>query len=460
MLNSILIAAYLVFFAVLVWLAPRRGIYLTILLLPTYLVRFKIFQVPLTLLEGMILILFIGWLIRLGLDKKINLRAWQWLKNKLHPQTRSGAEINYNPIPAALRWPIVAWLIAATLALIISPQLQAAAGIWKAYFLEPLMFLLVFIFYIKDESSLKKVIAHLAILSLVIGAYALVQKLTGWNIPNPTWSLPEARRVTTFFGYPNANGLLLAPIAALLFASMWIKEKLSFKILNCLGFIAGLLTIIWANCEGGLVALLAGVLIILLVKKPTRLIAAGAIIIIAAIISLTPNIRSAVWQKITITDFSGQIRRAQWSETWQLLSDHPFQGGGLANYQNAIAPYHRAGITINGQWQPVEIFLYPHNLFLNFWTETGILSLISLFWLLLAVARLLCRLRHQNQSLPSEKKESGAILALGLTVGLITLIIHGLVDVPYFKNDLSVLFWLFVGMIIVLYNNTVIKKVT
>ena len=29
------------------------------------------------------------------------------------------------------------------------------------------------------------------------------------------------------------------------------------------------------------------------------------------------------------------------------------------------------------------------------------------------------------------------------------LLIHGLVDVPYFKNDLAVLFWIIIGLIII-----------
>jgi len=29
---------------------------------------------------------------------------------------------------------------------------------------------------------------------------------------------------------------------------------------------------------------------------------------------------------------------------------------------------------------------------------------------------------------------------------MIVLLVHGLVDTPYFKNDLSVLFWLIIGL--------------
>jgi len=38
-------------------------------------------------------------------------------------------------------------------------------------------------------------------------------------------------------------------------------------------------------------------------------------------------------------------------------------------------------------------------------------------------------------------------LKLGLLGALVVIIVHGLVDVPYFKNDLSLLFWLIIFLI-------------
>jgi hypothetical protein len=36
---------------------------------------------------------------------------------------------------------------------------------------------------------------------------------------------------------------------------------------------------------------------------------------------------------------------------------------------------------------------------------------------------------------------------LGLASAMIATVIHGLVDVPYFKNDLAVIFWLFIALV-------------
>ncbi len=33
---------------------------------------------------------------------------------------------------------------------------------------------------------------------------------------------------------------------------------------------------------------------------------------------------------------------------------------------------------------------------------------------------------------------------------MVVIVIHGLVDTPYFKNDLAILFWLIIGLLITL----------
>jgi hypothetical protein len=64
---------------------------------------------------------------------------------------------------------------------------------------------------------------------------------------------------------------------------------------------------------------------------------------------------------------------------------------------------------------------------LNFWLETGLLGLVC-FALLIFF------------SMKNYARKPSAI-KLGASLFLISVIVHGMVDAPYFKNDLSVLFW-------------------
>jgi O-antigen ligase len=108
-----------------------------------------------------------------------------------------------------------------------------------------------------------------------------------------------------------------------------------------------------------------------------------------------------------------------WAETWNMLKDRPVLGAGLSGYPTVFKPYHLAG--------HIEIFQYPHNIFLNFWTELGLLGVV-LF--LMTVALAFRRARNP-----------------AITASFIVILVHGLVDVPYFKNDLAFLFWLLIAFI-------------
>ena len=128
-------------------------------------------------------------------------------------------------------------------------------------------------------------------------------------------------------------------------------------------------------------------------------------------------------------DSSSSVRVIIWNETADMLADHPVFGGGLSGYPTAIAPYHEA--------KHIEIFQHPHNFVLNFWTETGPAG----------------PNRHHldfgdfflQRHCLSEEIQSW--LPLGLIAAMTCLLVHGLVDVPYFKNDLAFQFWVLLGMV-------------
>jgi O-antigen ligase len=111
-----------------------------------------------------------------------------------------------------------------------------------------------------------------------------------------------------------------------------------------------------------------------------------------------------------------------------MLKDHPVFGGGLSGYPGRVAPYHDA------YW--IELFQYPHNIILNFWSELGLAGLAGFLWIVgrfYAVAA-------------AAYRKGGEWLPAALMAAMAALLVHGLVDVPYFKNDLAFLFWIIVGL--------------
>jgi hypothetical protein len=123
MMEIILVILALLLFFLVSLKRPDISLGLICLSLFTYLIRFKIMGVPFTFLEIMILILFFIWLIKARIKKE-------------------------KIIFSSFFWPGTFLLLSGLVAVFVSPDTRAALGIFKAYFIEPILFFLVFINYL------------------------------------------------------------------------------------------------------------------------------------------------------------------------------------------------------------------------------------------------------------------------------------------------------------------------
>jgi O-antigen ligase len=91
----------------------------------------------------------------------------------------------------------------------------------------------------------------------------------------------------------------------------------------------------------------------------------------------------------------------------------------------------------------MERLIYPHNIFLNFWTEIGLVGMLAVLAIIGQATVFAWRIRQNDM-----------VLGSGFMAMLVTLVVHGLVDVPYFKNDLAFLFWILIASIFIAYAHT------
>jgi O-antigen ligase len=500
MLHTTIIFFFLAIFFVLALRKLDWAVMFIIAGLPLYLVRFSVHGVPSTLLEAMILIAFFCWLIfktRLADFFRGKYKVRDFIKNS--PWKKNGSTEDRKKYPFGIE--IVLLLIISLIAVGVAHFSSASLGLWKAYFFEPALLYLLILNLFQDSpllskegsgggfSGINKIGLSLAIGALVVSVYAIFQGITGIGIDNPLWAAAATRRAVSFFGYPNAVGLYLGPIIPVLIAFLLLpKDKcgllpdklcypLKEKNISAIGLSRGFLgfiillsflAIYFAKSDGALIGLVAAAVIFcLLANKKARI----AVIIIVAIVTVgiyfSPRIEKPLIRKVTAMDLSGQIRRLQWKETFMMMTGPAkIWGIGLGNYQQAVAPFHQKGFfyddgtdpnfhadTINSAavrartWQPVEIYLYPHNIILNFWTELGIAGLLLFIWIIGKVFFVSLK----NLTIISKFKiQNSKFLPLGLLCSMIVIVVHGLVDVPYFKNDLSCFFWILMAILVLL----------
>ncbi|MBI5654824.1 O-antigen ligase family protein [Candidatus Uhrbacteria bacterium] len=387
---------------ILAWRKPKFAVLVFPILLPAYLLRAKLGPLPTTLLE-------LCWFTTLlGVTLKQGWSIW-----------RGGLAKSRTWL-----WPVLAWIVATLIAVIVAPNHLAALGLWRAYILEPVVFFILLNGFL-DEKNRTIVFKAFAAGAIFIASWSIYQFVTGQSIPHPWDTDLLTRRATGPFPFPNAVSLFCAPLAALFFGLAFgairrPERSEAQQMILWLGFLSATLATLLAKSVGGTLAIGISVAACLLWKKKTRLPTIGAILLGIIILFSVPQLRSPTLKTLSFQGWSGRVRVWMWQETFDMLKDRPIFGAGFGAYPEIFKPYHKKTF--------IEIFQYPHNIVLNLWSETGLLGLLAFTWICFTWLRLT---RRHN---------------LIFALPLLAILIQGLVDVPYFKNDLAFMFWILAAL--------------
>ncbi|MBV8084152.1 MAG: O-antigen ligase family protein [Chloroflexi bacterium] len=130
---------------------------------------------------------------------------------------------------------------------------------------------------------------------------------------------------------------------------------------------------------------------------------------------------------------TGFSRLELWRATAAMIRDHPLFGVGLDNflyqYPHYILPEARNEPDLS----------HPHNWLLDFWSRIGVFGLAAFVWLEVLFFRMALKVARLSGGWERA-------LAVGLLASMVDALVHGLVDNAYFLIDLSLLFWLTLGL--------------
>ncbi|MFA6421948.1 MAG: O-antigen ligase family protein [Candidatus Buchananbacteria bacterium] len=401
----VLLSVMAIAFGIISYYKPLWGIYIITAGLPSFLLRFNIGGVPFTFLEAMILILFLICLLTKRIDYK-----------KIYRNT--------------FFWPIIVVLVFATISVFTAPNLAPALGVWKAYFIEPVLFLAILASQVHSRKALEGLFWALGVSIFYLSIFAIIQKFTGWGVPG-AFMKPSGGvdRVVSILNYPNALGLYVGPIIILFTGWLVAGSKRNWpSILKLLVIALGFTAIILAQSEAAIIAVLVCWFIMGIVYKKTRYFTIALAMIAVLVLVFFAGLRDFVLTKVFLNDYSGGIRKIIWHESWKMLKHRWLFGAGLSGYQYHIYPYHL---------NTFETFPYPHQIVFNFWTELGLWGMLAFVWVFIKYFWVNVKAIIKN---PGVKIMAFTFICVGIEI-----IVHGLVDVPYFKNDLSVLFWIIIG---------------
>jgi O-antigen ligase len=338
---------------------------------------------------------------------------------------------------ATLSWrtpftiPALIFVVAGTIAIFAAPNRTAALGLYRAYIVEPVAFAFVLMHALTTARRAWVVLAGLGVAGIWVGAPNAVVVLEA--LRTHTYDVTQTPPVV-IYTTANALALFLGPLIAVAASLVLHEEDRNVRVASAVFLVVAVPAMLLSFSRGGYLGM-AAVAVALALSHRRRFLLLGIGAVAAAVVIALPPIFHRIsleFQNVNGTTLFGRAGRIElWKDTLLMLREHIVLGAGLSGFAERIAPF----------WNPThpERFIDPHNILLNFWVETGLLGVFAFAWIMVSGFRVTWR---------GWRGAEGAWrpIEFGVFLALIAIVVHGLVDVPYFKNDLSLEFWALVGV--------------
>lgn len=396
----------------------------TIYFAPAYALRFQVYGLPLNALlvwVALVFLIFFIWL--LSKNSLVDFLSYSVSTNKI------------------LLGGTLLFALSGLVSLFVGGFSLEKFGQFLVLFVQPIgLYFIARYIVAKDKSAKEVMIQTLFVFAGLAGMFAITQYFTLYGLPQDFWgNSQEPKRAVGFFTHPNHYALFIAPVLALLipravasaellFAS--IKNGQSKSALRDSGllvgaWLVGAVGLFLSLSRGGWLALLvtASLFVIFNAKKKYIITASVALLVIAGTIFAIPNLRYRV-----LLPFYGEkssvARLSLWTTGVKMIKDSPVLGKGLLGFTNNWYAYNTD--------QGLSPYPAPHNIFLNFWVDTGLLGLLSFVFI-------------SGYVVVQGIRKRTTAMSLALALFIVAIFAHGLIDVPYLKNDLALLYWFVLG---------------
>lgn len=379
-------------------------------------------------------------------------------------------------LPRVVLLAVAAFLVAATVSALIAPHPHTAWGQWKASIVEPILYVAALLPLLRAEDGRTRIVRALLLggmvsagLSLAAGAISFIPTLN--YLPTSPVTFPFSR-LAGIYDAPNVLVMVLAPLVALAAATSLrggsgatdavisargllhhLVPRNDVQTLARLSLVCMVPALLWTRSFGGIIAAAVGswwgIWHVRKVEKyplstpdslnPRSILLPTAYCLLPIAIALLLLSRSGRISHVLSSE-SPLISRFQiWAVSLRLIQDHPILGTGLGTFEPAYQEKlrellakspgtNRSLLPTPDSIHPPKDWLapQPHSLMLAFWLNTGLLGVLSAG--LLGGYALLKR---------------GPLGAAG--VALVAILLVGLTDTPYFRPDLSLLFWVLIA---------------
>jgi len=511
----------------------RCGVYAVIFSMSLYLWRFSIFEIPTTVLEIMIYILFFVWALNrirkvLSRDNFYPKSFNKLVYNDIIQNLERALAESFNGFRCfrknnfALSIGIALLFLGLTLSTFYSSNLRTSLGVCKGWFIDPFLFFVVFINVIKEKRHIISSLASWIFSGVAVSIISIFYLLNN--------DLTFDGRLKAFFLSPNHLSMYLAPAFLIVLFFLLCERKIDNeklkildikywilnikKLMNCeltnlfaisniqypvfiviisiplyftysygafLGIFAGVAWLFYKiqichfdRSERGMSERSGGIckrdlfvsadissknlsanrsLGSLLLARDNKLkrmnkelfLKILILIILVTFISIT----AVKFNQIVNSENRSSLhsRLMIWNTAVEIIKDNPVLGIGPGTFQDVYLSYSNRFNEPYLEWAVPQ----PHNIFLAFYLQTGLIGFIG--FILILVWFFYSRLKNKNNNIQPACRTGRYLISNVLTILMIYILIHGLIDTTYWKNDLSLMFWLIIGMELTSFKN-------
>jgi len=423
----------------------KNLIWLSISSAPLYLIKFSFLGMSTNIPEVLIMIAFIFWF--------AENRNFSWkIFYRRHKKFLAG---------------IFLMLLGLVISALINPNYLTEWGIIKSWFVIPLILAFVLLNEVKNKKDAENVFKALYFSVAIVSFIGLAYFLKG--------DLTYDFRLKAFFLSPNHLAMFLSP--AVFIGNYFILSRipcfmsfprrrestLSFTPKISLSSAKTLIPLFLSQAAilsalyltysySAWIAIILSLIIVNLIIKNGEIFKkikiTAVLLIILSVILITQfgsskfN-KSFDWQAGSRSSLASRVMI--WQSAEKILEDNFLWGIGPGNFQSRYLEYQKY-FPPYLEWAVPQ----PHSLYLAFWLQSGILGLAGFFYLVFYWIKEIMKIIRNNVSLKSDfKKIAPALLGIMLYI-----LLHGIADTPYWKNDLAIIFWTVFSMGIISINHS------
>lgn len=334
-------------------------------------------------------------------------------------------------------WPYL-FLLISFVSIFLSTNKTSALGIFKGWFLTPIvMYLLILNLYSRND--LPKLVRPLFTAFSIVSLWGLLQSFglittlfyQKGDVSFLQYLTADNFRIFGPFESPNFMAMFLVSVFFLVLPVLDSARKISSKLyfFTVVPFGIAIYDLFMTGSRAGIIAFIFSFILLVLlkikaeidIKSENRWLTAISLAVVVLMFFLV------LTRVSTDRSESNNARLQIYHYSFEVGKTNPVFGIGLGSFQTKIADISKSDIDF--QVKILSSALHPHNIYLAMWLNLGILGLV-VFLIIIG------RFFHQLWL------KINTTAAIYLMAAMVAILIHGLFDTTYFKNDLSAIFWL------------------